>query len=100
MIIAHVTFTVASSSQARALSTLVDQAATVRRMKGCHTYIPFANPNAEGGVGVMHEWETWDDFAGYLASESFALANGVLRPLMIGAPTSRRFDANLLEAPD
>ncbi len=66
-------------------------------MKGCLAFVPFTDPSGPGALGVLHEWETADDFAAYAASAGFAAAGRALRPLMVGAPVSRRFDAQLAE---
>jgi quinol monooxygenase YgiN len=100
MRLAHVTFTVAPNNAGAALDTLVASAATVRQMTGCLAFIPFANPGVDGGLGVLHEWETAEAFAGYLASPVFAGVNEVLRPMMTSAPLSRRFDASLVPSPN
>jgi quinol monooxygenase YgiN len=93
MRLAHVTFTVAPNAVATALDALLAGAAAVRQMPGCIAFIPFANPSVDGGLGILHEWETAEAFTGYLASPVFAGFNEVLRPLMTGAPIGRRFDA-------
>jgi quinol monooxygenase YgiN len=48
-------------------------------------------------ITVVHEWDDQASFAGYLGSESFARLGKALRPIMTGAPVSRRFHADLLE---
>jgi len=94
MRLAHVTFTVAPDNAKTALDTLLASVPAVRQMTGCIAFIPFANPTVDGGLGVLHEWQTAEDFAGYLASSVFADVNEVLRPMMTSAPDSRRFDAS------
>ena len=100
MRLAHVTFTVAPDAVPTALGTLLNETATVRRMKGCRAFTPFADPTISGGVGVLHEWDTAQDFAAYLTSPGFALVNATLRPMMTTAPVSRRFDADLVNNAD
>jgi quinol monooxygenase YgiN len=65
-------------------------------MEGCIAFIPFIDPTAVGGIGALHEWATEENFATYLASQTFAAAGARLRPLMIQEPDSRRFDAELI----
>lgn len=93
MRLAHVTFTVAPDNARTALDTLLASVPAVRQMTGCLAFIPFANPTVDGGLGVMHEWQTAEDFAGYLASPTFAGVNDILRPMMTSGPDGRRFDA-------
>ncbi|MEP4194815.1 MAG: antibiotic biosynthesis monooxygenase [Aliishimia sp.] len=70
--------------------TEVDQ---IRAMTGCVTFIPFKDASNPHILGVFHEWDSADDFAGYTASRAFARNGQKLRPIMLSAPVSRRFDA-------
>lgn len=97
MLIAHVYFTVAAGDRQKALDTLLAEAAGVRAMKGCQAFVPFADPADPEALGILHEWEHEADFTAYIASPGFAEVGKALRPLMTGAPVSRRFDATLLE---
>jgi len=97
MLIAHVQFTVAPGDRAKALGTLLAEAPTVRAMKGCLSFLPFYDPTDASAIGIVHEWESSDDFAAYVASSGFAESGKILRPLMTGTPISRRFDATLLQ---
>jgi quinol monooxygenase YgiN len=100
MRIAHVTFTVDKNDSQRALALLTTQAPTVRALPGCHAFIPFVDPMIEGGIGIVHEWNSAADFSAYLASPSYALFNAELRPLMINPPVGKRFEAEpVREAP-
>ncbi|HVZ30124.1 MAG TPA: antibiotic biosynthesis monooxygenase [Asticcacaulis sp.] len=98
MLIAHVTFRVAPDSLRIALDALMSEVPVVRRMKGCQAFIPFADPTVEGGLGLIHEWDSGEDFAAYVTSPGFAEVNARLRPLMTEPPVSRRFDARLAES--
>lgn len=97
MRIAHVTFTVAPQHQTLALNTLLAEVPVVRQMQGCLAFIPFIDPTVAGGLGIVHEWESDDAFAVYIGSPGFAAVNAVLRPIMTGAPVSRRFDVDMLD---
>jgi quinol monooxygenase YgiN len=97
MLIAHLTFNVSPENRARALDTLLEEAPTVRAMKGCVTFLPFLDPADDGALGVVHEWETEADFAAYAASNAFKNSGAVLRPMMTAAPVSKRFAAELLD---
>jgi quinol monooxygenase YgiN len=96
MRLAHLTFTVRPEVQDEALGVLLDEVPTVRGMEGCVAFIPFIDPTTTGGIGVLHEWATEEDFAAYLASQTFAAAGTRLHPLMTRDPDSRRFDAELI----
>ncbi len=98
MLIAHVKFTVSEKNRTLAIDNLKQEARTVRAMKGCIAFIPFLDPINPQDVGILHEWDTADDFAAYIASERFATVGRILRPIMISPPVSRRFDAELIES--
>ena len=93
MRLAHLTFAVQPELSQNALDALLAEVPVVRQMKGCIMFVPFVDPTVPGGLGVVHEWETPEDFAAYLASPTFAAAGATLRPMMTGTPVSRRFDA-------
>ncbi len=98
MLIAHVKFTVSTKNRTLAIDTLKQEAGIVRAMRGCIAFIPFLDPINTQDVGILHEWDTADDFAAYVASESFATVGRTLRPIMVSPPDSRRFDAELFES--
>lgn len=100
MLIAHVRFRVAEHDRQKALDALTANADRTRVMKGCLAFVPFLDPIDGQGVGVLHEWQTGQDFAAYAASAGFAETSAVLRPLMTEPPISRRFDARLIETLD
>ncbi len=97
MLIAHVYFTVAAAERQKALDTLLAEALTVRAMKGCQRFVPFLDPTSPDGLGILHEWDREEDFAAYTSSPGFTDVGQVLRPMMTGAPVSRRFDARPLQ---
>jgi quinol monooxygenase YgiN len=98
MLIAHVTFAVAETERQAALATLVAEAETVRAMPGCIAFTPFADPTDSQKVGIVHEWETAEQFRAYAQSPSFAASGQMLRPMMVDKPLSRRFAAELIES--
>ena len=98
MFIAHVYFPVAPADRDKALQTLIAEATTVRAMAGCKAFIPFADPTNDDSLGVLHEWESEAQFRAYTASECFTEVGRILRPMMTGAPASRRFDATLRDS--
>ena len=98
MLIAHVTFSVAEDKRQTALASLVDEAEAVRAMPGCIAFTPFSDPVDPQKVGIIHEWETVEQFRAYAQSPGFAASGQVLRPMMLDKPVSRRFEANLIES--
>src|SRR5579859_6100393 len=98
MRIAHAFLAVAPDQREKALDVMTSQAAAVRQMHGCLAFVPFSDASDPGRLGVIHEWESGADFDAYLASPAYATISAVVRPMMIGKPDGRRFDANLLQA--
>ncbi|MEP2784058.1 MAG: antibiotic biosynthesis monooxygenase [Pseudoruegeria sp.] len=98
MLIAHVTFTVAKNGASKALEALIAETAQVRAMPGCVAFVPFQDASDPQKVGVLHEWTSAEDFAGYIGSKEFSRVGKSLRPMMLAPPVSLRFDATPLEA--
>jgi quinol monooxygenase YgiN len=66
-------------------------------MPGNLAFRVYASREDETTITIVHEWEDEASFAGYQGSDSFARSGQVLRPMMTGAPVSRRFHAELRE---
>lgn len=98
MLIAILDFDVAPADQQAALDQLLAEAPGVRAMPGNIAFRPYADPLLDTRVSLVHEWQSRADFDAYLASEAFARSGTKLRPMMTGAPTSRRFEAELIES--
>jgi quinol monooxygenase YgiN len=97
MYIAVVDFTTTASDRPAALAQLDQEAAQVRAMPGNLAFRVYAARDNQTGVTIVHEWADEPSFAAYTASDSFARSGQVLRPMMTGAPVSRRFRADLVE---
>lgn len=97
MLIAILDFEVAPARLPAALDQLLAEMPVVREMQGNIAFRPFADPLADTKITLVHEWEHRSDFDTYLASPCFARSGEVLRPMMIAAPISRRFEASLIE---
>ncbi|SSC68038.1 putative quinol monooxygenase [Ciceribacter selenitireducens] len=100
MLIAHVRLRVSEDDRQKALDTLMANAPAIRATKGCLAFVPFLDPTDRQGLGVLHEWQSGEEFAAYAASPGFVETAAILRPLMTAAPVSRRFDARLIETID
>lgn len=94
MLIAHVTIQTATNGVDDALDVLLSAAPKVRAMQGCRTYQAFLNPQTDGQIMLVQEWETTESFQQYLASDSFKASGAKLAPLMTAPPVSRRFRAD------
>lgn len=81
-----------------AVAQLEAERPEVRAMPGCVDFRVLVPPANGTELTVLHEWSDEESFRAYLASEAFARSGLVLRPIMAGAPMSRRFRAELVEA--
>ncbi|WP_246277790.1 putative quinol monooxygenase [Phytohabitans rumicis] len=90
-------FSTAAADRPAALAQLDGEREQVRAMPGNVAFRVYADREDENRVGVIHEWDDEESFVGYQQSDSFARSGEVLRPMMIGAPVSRRFHAELRE---
>jgi quinol monooxygenase YgiN len=97
MFIAIVDFSVAPAQRDVALAVLAREAPLARALPGNLNYRAFTNAGDDSHVGIFHEWRTEADFKGYAASPEFGRLGAQLRPMMLSAPISRRFDAVLKE---
>lgn len=97
MLIAILDFSTAATDRPAALAQLDGERAEVHAMPGNLAFRIYASREDGTRITVVHEWEDQRSFAAYLGSDSFARSGEVLRPIMTGAPVSRRFQAELLE---
>lgn len=97
MFIAIVDFSTAATDRPAALAHLDRERDEVRAMPGNLDYRVYASRYDDTAITLVHEWDDEASFAGYSKSDSFARSGEVLRPMMTGAPVSRRFKAELLE---
>jgi quinol monooxygenase YgiN len=96
-LIAIVDFSTTATDRHTAIAQLEREQRVVSAMPGCLGFRVFASRQADTGITVLHEWTDTTSFDGYLASEAFSRSGAVLRPMMTGAPTSRRFRVELIE---
>ncbi|PHQ98237.1 MAG: antibiotic biosynthesis monooxygenase [Marinosulfonomonas sp.] len=97
MLIAIVEFQVAAKDHTAAFSVLLGETPTVRALPGCQNFRAFPDPNNLEQICILHEWDSEAEFSKYLNSPGFAKADALLRPIMTRAPTSRRFNAKIIE---
>jgi quinol monooxygenase YgiN len=96
--IAIVDFSTSAADRPAALAQLDAEQEQVRAMPGNLAFRVYASREDDTRITIVHEWADEASFAGYATSDSFARSGEVLRPMMTGAPLSRRFRAELLEA--
>ncbi|HEX5204132.1 MAG TPA: antibiotic biosynthesis monooxygenase [Actinoplanes sp.] len=97
MFIAILDFSTTAADRPAALAQLDRERTEVRAMPGNLAFRVYAGREDDTQVTLVHEWRDDESFAGYLGSASFARSGEVLRPMMVGAPVSRRFRADLME---
>jgi quinol monooxygenase YgiN len=97
VLIAILDFNTAATDRPAALAQLDGEHGRVRAMPGNVAFRVYASREDETAITVVHEWDDEASFVGYLRSDAFTRSGEVLRPIMIGAPVSRRFRAELLE---
>ncbi len=95
--IAILDFATAAADRSAAVAQLEREQPAVIAMPGCIAFRVFCNPQNDTGITVLHEWIDQASFDGYLASEAFARSGEILRPMMTGTPSSRRFRVELVE---
>jgi quinol monooxygenase YgiN len=90
-------FSTAAANRPAAIAQLEREQPVVTAMPGCLAFRVFPDRLNGTSVTVLHEWADVASFEGYLASDAFARSGEILRPMMTGPPTSRRFRVELLE---
>ncbi len=97
MLIAILDFVTAAADRPAALAQLHREHHQGSAMPGNLAFRVYASRQDGTGITVVHEWDDEASFAAYLESDSFVRSGKVLRPMMTGAPVSRRFRAELLQ---
>jgi quinol monooxygenase YgiN len=95
--IAILDFSTAATDRPAAVAQLEREQPAVTAMPGCIAFRVYCNRQDDTGITVLHEWIDQASFDAYLASDAFARSGEILRPMMTGAPSSRRFRAELVE---
>jgi len=97
VIIAIVDFSTGAADRLAALAQLDSERGQVCAMPGNRAFRAYCSREDDTGITIVHEWDDEASVAGYQMSESFARIGKVIRPMLTGAPVSRRFRAELLE---
>jgi quinol monooxygenase YgiN len=97
MIIAVIDFSTSTADRPFALDQLDGARDEVRAMPGNGAFRVYASRVDEQQITLMHEWADETSFTAYLESDALARLGQVLRPIMVQAPVSRRFRAELVE---
>jgi quinol monooxygenase YgiN len=92
-----VDFSTAATDRPAALAELDGERGRVQAMPGSLAFRVYASREDETRATLVSEWEDQASFDAYQNSDSFARLGQVIRPMMTGAPVSRRFQAELVE---
>jgi quinol monooxygenase YgiN len=95
--IAILDVSVSAADRPAAIDHLRGEQPIIRAMPGCVDFRLFPSLDRDTDITVLHEWTDRAAFDGYLASDAFARSGAVLRPLMTGTASSRRFHVDLVE---
>jgi quinol monooxygenase YgiN len=95
--IAILDFSTSAADRPAAIAQLEREQPAVSAMPGCVGFRAFASNQSDTAITVLHEWIDQASFEQYLASDAFARSGEILRPIMTGAPSSRRFRVELVE---
>jgi quinol monooxygenase YgiN len=95
--IAILDFSTAASDRHPAIAQLEREQPVVSEMPGCVGFRVFESRQSDTGITVLHEWTDSASFDRYLGSDAFTRSGEILRPMMIAAPSSRRFRVELVE---
>ena len=97
MFIATVDFTVDPETRDAVVARLLQDSEAIRAMEGNLAFTPYVDPVDGRAVRVWHEWQEFEHFSAYTASEIFKKLGLALRPLMKAPPLSRRMISKVLE---
>lgn len=97
MIMALVDFEVAPESRAGLLEALQPLLAEARSVEGNRSFRASTSSDSAAHIGLMHEWETLEQFRAYASSDLFVRMGKVLRPAMTTPPVSRRLQTESIE---
>ncbi len=94
--IAILDFSTTAADRPAAIAQLEREQPVIRAMSGCIAFRAFDSHQNDTDITVLHEWIDQASFDAYLASDAFVRSGEILRPMMTGAPSSRRFRVELV----
>ncbi len=97
MIYVEVNFTVAPADRPAAITCLRDEAPQMRAMPGNRSVRVLTDPNDNGSITLLHQWDNLVGLDAYRKGPLFAAIGGTLRPMMTGAPSTKVYEAQLLD---
>ena len=97
MIMALIDFEVAPESRGDLLQALQPLLAEARKAPGNRSYRASADSENRGHIGLMHEWDSLEQFRAYASSDLMDRMGKLLRPAMTTPPVSRRLRTESIE---
>jgi len=97
MIVIRVMFQIQATAQSGFLGLIQSELITAREMPGCLTFGIFEDPEYPCQYLLYEEWEDLSYFEAYKQSAAFQKIGANIFPLMVGAPSSAYFEAQILE---
>ncbi len=95
MLIIIVDVDIKPEAVAETVAALETDRAKALAMPGCLAFRSCAINGAPAKIVLVEEWEDAAAFAAYKESEAYATAMATIKPVMVGTPTSRAFEAKL-----
>lgn len=93
MIYVEVNFTVAAKDRPTAIACLTREEPQMRALSGNRACRVLIDPNDNGTVTLLHQWDDLASLDAYRAGPLFAKVGGTLRPLMTQTPSTTVYEA-------
>ena len=97
MIMALIDFEVAPEGRADLLAALRPLLKEARSFEGNRSYRALTDSQSAAHIGLVHEWDTLEQFRAYASSQLFDRLSEILRPAMTTPPVSRRMRTDNIE---
>jgi quinol monooxygenase YgiN len=94
---ALIDFEVSPADRAEMLAALQPLLEEARGCPGNRSYRASTSCESAAHIGLMHEWDTLEQFRAYISSDLMRRMSQMLRPAMTTAPVSRRLRTELIE---
>ncbi|HTM76685.1 MAG TPA: antibiotic biosynthesis monooxygenase family protein [Devosia sp.] len=97
MIMALIDFEVSPEGRTDLLAALQPLLEEARGCPGNRSFRASTNSESAAHIGLMHEWDTLEQFRAYTSSDLMLRLGQMLRSAMTAAPVSRRLRTDLIE---
>lgn len=96
MIYVDVNFTVDPKDRPAAIDCLANEAPIMRKLPGNRDCRVLIDPNAQGAITLLHQWDDLASLDAYRSGPVFAQVGAVLRPMMTSAPSTVVYEASCI----